>query len=136
MKLKRSKVKTGILCILAVILMAAITISPPVKVIYASHTGELIGTAVVAGAIGACAGAQMQQDRQPAVIVVPEHQHGPGFAETCEASERKTIIAALTHARWNRRIAAHILGLSYNTLRRRIATYGLDCGAVEPSGVC
>ncbi|MCX6763678.1 MAG: hypothetical protein NTZ97_03015 [Candidatus Moranbacteria bacterium] len=81
MKSKRSLAKTIVLGILAVIFVLSIVISPPVKVIYASHTGELIGTALVAGAIGACAGAQMQQDRQPAVIVV-EHQHGQGCGHT------------------------------------------------------
>ncbi|MBI4555971.1 MAG: sigma-54-dependent Fis family transcriptional regulator [Candidatus Hydrogenedentes bacterium] len=44
--------------------------------------------------------------------------------ETCEANERRLILAALTQSRWNRREAAKILGISYNTLRRRIMTYG------------
>lgn len=43
--------------------------------------------------------------------------------------ERSVILAALAETRWNRRQAAKIIGMSYNTLRRRIARYDLD---VEP----
>lgn len=46
-------------------------------------------------------------------------------------NEKKVIVEALTRARWNRRRAAEILGISYNTLRRRIAQYELV--AVPPS---
>ncbi len=41
-------------------------------------------------------------------------------------SERRVILSALAETRWNRRKAARILGISYNTLRRRIERYHLD----------
>lgn len=55
--------------------------------------------------------------------------------ETVRQSERRTIIAALTQTQWNRRRAARMLGISYNTLRRRIAQYSLDkAPRLAPSG--
>ena len=41
-------------------------------------------------------------------------------------SEPEVIRAALEEARWNRRHAARLLGMTYGTLRRRIAKYNLD----------
>ena len=49
----------------------------------------------------------------------------PRLSGTYRESEKKIIMAALLSARWNRRRAAEILGMSYNTLRRRIEQYGL-----------
>lgn len=40
-------------------------------------------------------------------------------------SEIRTILAALTQARWNQRQAAQLLGISYSSLRRRISKYNL-----------
>jgi len=48
-----------------------------------------------------------------------------------EDNERRVILAALTETRWNRRKAARILGISYNTLRRRIERYHLNTTARE-----
>lgn len=41
-------------------------------------------------------------------------------------SERRAIVAALTRTHWNRRQAAKVLGISYNTLRRRIDAFALN----------
>jgi len=46
---------------------------------------------------------------------------------TYKQSEKKVIMGALMRARWNRRRAAEELGISYNTLRRRIQHFGLAC---------
>ncbi|MCC6796782.1 MAG: sigma-54-dependent Fis family transcriptional regulator [Candidatus Hydrogenedentes bacterium] len=43
-----------------------------------------------------------------------------------DAEDRDTIQAALERHQWNRRKAADDLGISYQTLRRRIEQYGLD----------
>jgi len=43
-----------------------------------------------------------------------------------QSSEKKVILEALGKTRWNRRKAARLLGISYNTLRRRIERYHLD----------
>jgi DNA-binding NtrC family response regulator len=43
-----------------------------------------------------------------------------------KSSERRVIIEALSKTRWNRRKAARLLGISYNTLRRRIDRYHLN----------
>jgi DNA-binding NtrC family response regulator len=40
--------------------------------------------------------------------------------------EAEAVLNALADARWNRRRAADLLGMSYSTLRRRIAKYDLD----------
>jgi DNA-binding NtrC family response regulator len=48
-------------------------------------------------------------------------------------NEKKLIMAALMRARWNRRLAAEMLGMSYNTLRRRISKYHLDNQTMEMS---
>lgn len=49
--------------------------------------------------------------------------------ELYQTSEKKVILEALTETRWNRRKAARLLGISYNTLRRRIDRYHLNSGA-------
>ncbi|MFP4173745.1 MAG: sigma-54-dependent transcriptional regulator [Candidatus Hydrogenedentota bacterium] len=43
-----------------------------------------------------------------------------------ERLERQNILEALEHYQWNRRKAAQSLGISYQTLRRRIVKYELD----------
>ena len=43
-----------------------------------------------------------------------------------QSSERRVILEALAKTRWNRRKAARLLGISYNTLRRRIDRYHLN----------
>lgn len=52
---------------------------------------------------------------------------------TYQESEKRVIIEALTRTRWNRRRASEILGISYSTLRRRIAQYELDVAASSSS---
>lgn len=61
----------------------------------------------------------------------PSSAEGPAGG-TYRENEKKIIMAALAKARWNRRRAAEILGISYNTVRRRIAQYKLD-GASDPA---
>ncbi len=46
--------------------------------------------------------------------------------ELYQTSERRVILEALGKTRWNRRKAARLLGISYNTLRRRIDRYHLN----------
>ncbi len=41
-------------------------------------------------------------------------------------NEKRLILSALSETRWNRRQAAKLLGMSYNTLRRRIESYRLN----------
>lgn len=41
-------------------------------------------------------------------------------------AEVKTILAALGKTKWNRRKAAELIGISYSSLRRRIAKYNLE----------
>jgi DNA-binding NtrC family response regulator len=43
-----------------------------------------------------------------------------------QSSEKRVILEALGKTRWNRRQAAKLLGISYNTLRRRIDRYHLN----------
>ena len=43
-----------------------------------------------------------------------------------EEEEREHVVQVLDQCQWNRRKAAEQLGMSYQTLRRRIAKYGLD----------
>lgn len=52
-----------------------------------------------------------------------------GRGDRYHESERRVILSALTETRWNRRKAAKLLGISYNTLRRRIQRYQLDVHA-------
>jgi two-component system NtrC family response regulator len=47
----------------------------------------------------------------------------PGTYRQCE---KQLILSTLVEVKWNRRRAAEILGMSYNTLRRRFAAYCLD----------
>ena len=42
---------------------------------------------------------------------------------TYQENEKRVILSALSETRWNRREAAKMLGISYNTLRRRIQRY-------------
>ena len=44
-------------------------------------------------------------------------------------NEKRLILSALSETRWNRRQAAKLLGMSYNTLRRRIDRYKLNATA-------
>ena len=44
-------------------------------------------------------------------------------------NEKRLILSALSETRWNRRQAAKKLGMSYNTLRRRIERYELNAAA-------
>ncbi len=46
-------------------------------------------------------------------------------ADVIRDTEIQTILDALTEARWNRRKTAQLLGMSYSSLRRRIAKYDL-----------
>jgi two-component system response regulator HydG len=48
-----------------------------------------------------------------------------GTAEAVRKTEIDAILSALNEARWNRRKAAELLGMSYSSLRRRIAKYNL-----------
>jgi hypothetical protein len=52
------------------------------------------------------------------IINVPTGRYG--------VNEKNVILRTLKEVRWNRRQAARILGISYNTLRRRIAHYKLE----------
>ncbi len=54
-----------------------------------------------------------------------------GEGDLYHESERRVILSALTETRWNRRKAAKALGISYNTLRRRIQRYQLDLHAAR-----
>lgn len=60
-----------------------------------------------------------------AEVALGEEGQGDRYHE----SERRVILSALTETRWNRRKAAKLLGISYNTLRRRIQRYQLDVHA-------
>jgi DNA-binding NtrC family response regulator len=40
--------------------------------------------------------------------------------------EEERILEALEKHQWNRRKVSEVLGMSYQTLRRRIEKYGLD----------
>jgi len=48
-----------------------------------------------------------------------------GTAEAVRKTEIDGILSALNETRWNRRKAAELLGMSYSSLRRRIAKYNL-----------
>ena len=50
----------------------------------------------------------------------------PPAGGTHQQCEKQLIMSTLVEVKWNRRRAAEILGISYNTLRRRIAQYCLD----------
>ena len=53
-------------------------------------------------------------------------RHEDAVGEMYQSSERRVILEALAKTRWNRRKAARLLGISYNTLRRRIDRYHLN----------
>ncbi len=71
-------------------------------------------------------------------IALPERSETPTFdseplgfdseesGDLYQSTERKVILQALAKTRWNRRKAARMLGISYNTLRRRIERYQLN----------
>jgi len=48
-----------------------------------------------------------------------------GVAEAVRETEMDAILAALKEAKWNRRKAAELSGMSYSSLRRRIVKYDL-----------
>lgn len=50
----------------------------------------------------------------------------PPAGGTHQQCEKQLIMSTLVEVKWNRRRAAEALGMSYNTLRRRIAQYCLD----------
>jgi DNA-binding NtrC family response regulator len=60
------------------------------------------------------------------IVVAPETTETPSKkCGTYKENEKRVIEEALAETHWNRRKAAEILGVSYNTLRRRIAEYEL-----------
>lgn len=54
-------------------------------------------------------------------------------AETLENAELKTLLAALTENRWNRRKTAVHLGISYSALRRRMAKHSIELSQPAPA---
>jgi len=68
--------------------------------------------------------------REEAVVEAAREQTQDTPSESREKRirqvERSAILSTLVQVRWNRRRAAEILGMSYNTLRRRIAQYKLE----------
>jgi DNA-binding NtrC family response regulator len=74
---------------------------------------------------------QERQEQEHVVCTAPSRITVPVSATgTYQESERRVILDALARTSWNRRQASEILGISYNTLRRRIALYEL---AGQPS---
>lgn len=63
--------------------------------------------------------------RRKADHSVPETHIAPQ-ASPSEELDREQVLDALERHQWNRRKAADDLGISYQTLRRRIEQYGLD----------
>ena len=55
----------------------------------------------------------------------PEIAPATGELGMYKENEKRLILTALSETRWNRRRAAKLLGMSYNTLRRRIERYKL-----------
>jgi DNA-binding NtrC family response regulator len=77
---------------------------------------------------------QERQEQKHVVCTAPSRTTVPVSAAatypvsatgTYQESERRVILDALARTSWNRRRASDILGISYNTLRRRIALYEL-----------
>lgn len=58
----------------------------------------------------------------------PESPAEAGELGMYKENEKRLILSALSETRWNRRQAAKLLGMSYNTLRRRIERYRLNTG--------
>jgi two-component system response regulator AtoC len=58
----------------------------------------------------------------------PARPHADIPAPVDDRPEEERIVEALDRFQWNRRKAAEHLGMSYQTLRRRIDQYGLDQG--------
>ncbi|MDK1021222.1 MAG: helix-turn-helix domain-containing protein, partial [Candidatus Hydrogenedentes bacterium] len=59
----------------------------------------------------------------------PEIAPATGELGMYKENEKRLILTALSETRWNRRRAAKLLGMSYNTLRRRIERYKLKTAA-------
>ncbi|MCL4692280.1 MAG: sigma-54 dependent transcriptional regulator, partial [Candidatus Hydrogenedentes bacterium] len=59
----------------------------------------------------------------------PEPENAAADSTPDDRPEPERILDALDRFQWNRRKAADHLGMSYQTLRRRITQYGLDEGA-------
>jgi DNA-binding NtrC family response regulator len=72
----------------------------------------------------------MRAPARPAPVAVPpsslefDEPIAPSAAD--ERAESEVLLEALERNQWNRRKAADDLGMSYQTLRRRIEKYGLD----------
>lgn len=67
-----------------------------------------------------------RQEQKHVVCTAPRRTTVPvSDTGTYQESERRVILDALARTSWNRRQASEILGISYNTLRRRIALYEL-----------
>jgi len=69
--------------------------------------------------------AATQPPVNPSELAV-EHSNGPSGMD--DRPEEERILEALVRFQWNRRKAAEHLGISYQTLRRRIDQYGLNQG--------
>jgi len=67
-----------------------------------------------------------QRNRGTSITPMPNANPAPAQIAATEAEEREQIHEALERHQWNRRKAADALGISYQTLRRRIEQYGLD----------
>jgi transcriptional regulator with PAS, ATPase and Fis domain len=61
-------------------------------------------------------------------------ERGNGKHDNLRSSEIRTLLGALSAAKWNRKKAAVALGLSYSSLRRRIDKYNLDQYQLQWSG--
>ena len=74
------------------------------------------------------AAAQRPLDQGP-VVHQPAAPAPPAFDEPLtqdEMSESQQLLQVLERHQWNRKKAAEALGMSYQTLRRRIEKFGLD----------
>ncbi len=56
---------------------------------------------------------------------VHKKQKEDTLSNTLESHEQKAIHSALIQSKWNRRKAAELLGMSYSSLRRRMAKYSI-----------
>ncbi|MCH7911096.1 MAG: sigma-54-dependent Fis family transcriptional regulator [Candidatus Hydrogenedentes bacterium] len=68
---------------------------------------------------------QLHEKQTMSMPSVSATKPGPSEPSNGE-SEAEVIRSALAEARWNRRRAASVLGMTYGSLRRRIAKYNLD----------
>jgi len=55
----------------------------------------------------------------------PVQESTPKASNKLRETEIQSILGALAQTRWNQRKAAKLLGISYSSLRRRIAKYDL-----------